>query len=99
MSSEVAQKLSAKGVERSALDAINAWSKHREPRCDFAGGLVGESEDADPLRIERAPLNQEPNPLDQAESLAGARARQNEHRIGWSFDGLALRRGWDVRRG
>jgi hypothetical protein len=61
-----------------------------ETRCYFARGLVGESEDADPFRIERPLLNEEPYPLDQTECLASTWTGQNEHGIGRRFDGLAL---------
>jgi hypothetical protein len=98
VAAELPQQFGAKGVNRSALDVPSARSQLSiETGRDLSRCLVGEGEHADALRIERALLDQESNPLDQAESLARAGTGKNEDRLGESLDSLALGVGWDVR--
>jgi hypothetical protein len=97
--SELAQQLGAESVNRSALHALGARVElPLETRCDLAGGLVGERENADALRIEPALLDEESNPLDQAECLTGAGAGENEYGLGRCLDGLTLGCGGDLWR-
>jgi hypothetical protein len=84
---ELAQQLGAECVDRSALDALDAWPQlAHEPLRDLARGLVGESEDADPLRLDAELVDQESDPPDQAERLAGAWPREDKKRSRRSFD-------------
>jgi hypothetical protein len=96
---ELTQQLGAKGVDRSALDSLGSRPQlSLQPRRDFARCLVGEGEYADAFRIERALLDQESNPLDQAECLSRPGAGENQDRLGECLDGLALRVAGDLGR-
>ena len=96
---ELAQQLSAESVNRSALYALGARSQLAlESRSYLAGGLVGEGKHADAFGIEPALLDEESNPLDEAECLARPRTGENENGLRRSLDRLALGWGWDVRR-
>jgi len=99
MAAELSQQLGAEGVDRSALHALNPGPQlPLEPRRDFACCLVGEGEHADAFGVERALLDEESNPFDQAECLACAGAGENQNRLGERLDRLALRVGWDLGR-
>jgi hypothetical protein len=98
VAAELTKQLGAKGVNRSAPDALSARSQLAlESRRNLSSCLVGEREYADALRIEGALLDQESNPFDQAECLACSGAGENEDRLGESLDCLALGVGRDVR--
>ena len=75
---ELAQQLGAEGVNRSPFDPLGPRLQlPLETRGDLSRGLVGERENADALRIESALLDEESDPLDQAERLARARTGEN----------------------
>jgi hypothetical protein len=61
-----------------------------QPLGDFAGGLVGEGENADSSRLDREVLDQISDALDEAERLARARAGENEKGLRSRFDRGAL---------
>ena len=89
---ELAQQLGTESVDRPALDGLNARPQlMRETLCDFACRLVGEGEDADPLGVDAELVDQECDPLNEAESLSGARPREDEKRLRRGLDGQALR--------
>jgi hypothetical protein len=97
VNAELAQQLGTEGVDRSTLYAIGARPQlPLEAGSNFARGLVGEREHADPFRVESALLDKEANPLDQAECLARAGAGEDQDRLGESLDGLALGVGREV---
>jgi hypothetical protein len=83
-------------VDRSALHALHALAQlSLQTLGDFAGGLVGEGEDADSRRINGEMLDQKSNTLDQAEGLAGSRTSEDKQRLWCCFDCIALRSGRD----
>ena len=95
---ELSQKLGAESVDGPALDALHARAElTREALGDFAGRLVREGEDADPLGVDLELVDQESDPLDEAEGLSRARAREHEKRPWCGLNGQALRNGWDAR--
>jgi hypothetical protein len=57
---------------------------------DFAGRLVGEGEDTDSRWIDAEPLDEKANALDEAKSLAGSRAGEDEQWSRGCFDGVSL---------
>src|SRR5712691_4120497 len=95
---EFAQQLGAERMDRPALDAFDAGSElTHEALGDFAGSLVGECEDADPLGLEVELVDKEADPLDEAESFPRSRSCQHQKRLWWTFDGEALRTRGDAR--
>jgi hypothetical protein len=97
---ELAQQLGAEGVDRSALDLFSVRAQmSREARGDLARRLVGESESADPGRVQAAFLDQETDPLNEAESFARAGSGEDEQRLRLGLDGRALRIGRGVWSG
>jgi len=88
-------------MEGSALYLVRAWAEEfLEAGGDFAGCLVSEGEGADAGWIYPLVLDEEPDPLDQAECLAGSRACEDKYRAQVRLDRGALRvRGgmWRVR--
>jgi hypothetical protein len=96
---ELAQQLGAKRVDGSTLYTLSARPQLAlEPRGNLARRFVGERENADALRIQSALLDEEPNPLDQAERLSRARTGENQDRLRKRLNGLALGVGRDVWR-
>jgi hypothetical protein len=90
---ELAQQLGAEGVDRSALDALDARPQLADEALrDLARGFVGESEDTDPLRLDAEPADQEFDSSDEAERLPRTRTREDEKRSCWGCDGKQLRR-------
>jgi len=93
---ELAQQLGAERMDGSAFHTLYAIAElSLQTLGDFAGGFVGESEDADSRRINAETLDQESNALDEAECLAGSRTGEDEQRLCWCFDCVALRSGRD----
>ncbi len=96
---KLAQQLGAEGVNRSPFDALGPrLQPPLETRGDLSSRLVREREDADALRIESSLLDEESDPLDQAERLARAGTGENKDRLGEGLDGLALGVGRNVGR-
>ena len=88
---EFAKELRAERVDGSAFDLLGRRAEPRlEPVGDLAGGLVGEREGADAIGLESFVLDQIPDALDEAEGLARARAREDEHRMRRGLDGAPL---------
>lgn len=91
MFAELAKQLGAEGVDRSAFDLFSVRAQiAREARGDLARRLVGESESADPGRVEATFLDQEADALDEAERFPSAWAGEDEQRLGLGLDGRAL---------
>lgn len=92
LGSEFAEHLGAKSVNRSALHTLGARAQlSLQPHCDLARSPVRERKDADSFRIETALLDEKPDALDQAESLAGAGTGENQYWMRRRLDGLTLR--------
>src|SRR2546423_159162 len=78
-------------MDRPALYAIDLVTERVKSIGDFAGGFVGERENADSSRIDVESLDQKSNALDKAEGLAGARAGHYERWCGRCSDRRLLR--------
>ena len=71
----LAEQREAEGVERAAVDLVGGSADlAAEPGGDLVGGLVGEGEGADPLRLDLQDLDEIGDPPDQAVGLTGAGA-------------------------
>lgn len=81
-------------MNRSTLDSIDFVAERSQALGDFTGCLVGEGEDANSSGIDAERFDQIANALDQAKSLAGTGAGENERRPCRRLDGGELRRGW-----
>ena len=83
-------------MDGAAVDVLGVRAQGaREPRGDLVGGLVGEGDGADAGRRQgrrREARGEVLDPPDQAERLAGAGARHDEHGPEWRLDRLALLR-------
>jgi len=75
---ELAKQLGAERVNRPSFYACGFRPELLEARSDFLGGLVGESDGADPLGFESPVLDQKLDPGDQAGGLPRAGTRQHE---------------------
>jgi hypothetical protein len=95
---EFAQQLGAEGVDGPALHALHARAElASETLGNFTGGLVREGEDADAVRLDAELVDQECDPLDEAEGFSRARAREDQQRLRRGLDGKTLRGRGSVR--
>ena len=87
---QLAQQLHAERVDGSTLHAFHSRAEGLEPAGDLVGRLVGERKDPDALRLDLKMLDEKAHALDEAESLAGARAGENQDRPHRGFNCLTL---------
>jgi len=95
---KLAEQLCAEGMNGSALDSLYTRAEVLQARSDFVRCLVGEREDADPIRIDSMILDQESNALDEAKRLPCTGSGKDEYRPKGSFNRLALRARRTARR-
>src|SRR5262249_45293857 len=90
---QLAEQLRAERVDRASLDARSGVAElGLEPVRDLAGGFVRERECADARWIKAMSLDEESDPLGEAERLARARAGEHQQRTRVRLDRKALRR-------
>jgi len=79
-------------VDRASFDELRRGAEVIEPGTDFFGGFVGEGERVNARGRDAHPLDQEPDPFDQAERFSSSGTREDQGRTESGLDSFALRR-------